>query len=129
MISSAAAETVPLIFDTDMGNDIDDALALGLIHAFQRRGDCHLIAVTLTNDHRYASPFVDLVNTFYGYGDVPIGVVRGGATQGDGNYLRELACVKTTGSPAIPTSSAKAARPRRPRPCCGGHWLPRRTAP
>ena len=46
--AAAGAEgPVPLIFDTDMGNDVDDALALGLIHAFQRRGDCRLIAVTL----------------------------------------------------------------------------------
>ena len=102
MISSVAAGPVPLIFDTDMGNDIDDALALGLIHAFQRRGDCRLIAVTLTNDHRYAAPFVDLVNTFYGYGDVPIGVVRGGVTHGDGNYLRELACAEDNGQPRYP---------------------------
>ena len=49
-----------------------------MIHAFQRRGDCCLIAVTLTKDHPYAAPLVDLVNTFYGYGDIPIGVVRDG---------------------------------------------------
>ena len=100
--TAQAQRPVPLIFDTDMGNDIDDALALGLIHAFQRRGECRLIAVTLTNDHRYAAPFVDLVNTFYGYGDVPIGVVRGGVTHGDGNYLRELACAEDNGQPRYP---------------------------
>ena len=99
---SAAAGPVPLVFDTDMGNDIDDALALALIHCFERHGECRLIAVTLTNDHRYAAPFVDLVNTFYGRGDVPIGVVRGGVTHGDGNYLQELACAEDNGRPRYP---------------------------
>ncbi len=99
---ASATESVPLIFDTDMGNDVDDALALGLIHAFQRRGDCRLIAVTLTKDHRYAAPFVDLVNTFYGYGEVPIGVVRGGVTLGESNYLRQLACAQDNGQPRYP---------------------------
>ena len=34
-----AAEPVRLIFDTDIGNDVDDALALAVIHALQSRGE------------------------------------------------------------------------------------------
>ena len=30
----------PVIFDTDMGNDIDDALALAMLHALSDRGEC-----------------------------------------------------------------------------------------
>ncbi len=102
MTFPASAEPVPLIFDTDMGNDVDDALALGLIHTFQRRGDCRLIAVTLTKDHLYAAPFVDVVNTFYGYGETPIGAVRGGVTLGEGEYLRRLACAEDNGQLRYP---------------------------
>ena len=51
-----------LIFDTDMGNDIDDALALGVIHALQSRSECTLLAVTLSKDNELAGPFVDLIN-------------------------------------------------------------------
>jgi inosine-uridine nucleoside N-ribohydrolase len=100
--AAGAQGPVPLIFDTDMGNDVDDALALGLIHALQRRGDCRLIAVTLTKDQRYAAPLVDVVNTFYGYGEIPIGVVRGGVSPGEGNYLRQLACAEDNGQPRYP---------------------------
>lgn len=77
---SAALRPVPLIFDTDMGNDVDDALALGVIHALQSRGECKLLAVTITKDEDLSAPFVDLVNTFYGRGDIPIGMVKGGVT-------------------------------------------------
>jgi purine nucleosidase len=81
------AGKVSLIFDTDMGNDVDDALALGVIHALQSRGECELLAVTVTKDHPLAAPFVDAVNTFYGRGQIPIGVCRGsGKTPDEGKY-------------------------------------------
>ncbi len=90
-LAAAAAEPVRLIFDTDMGNDIDDALALSVIHALESRGECELLAVTLTKDNPKAAPFVDAVNTFYGRGHVPIGVVRDGVTKEEGKYLGAVA--------------------------------------
>jgi hypothetical protein len=78
--SAAVSAPIPLIFDTDMGNDCDDVLALGLIHSLQSRNLCRLIAVTITKDHDQCAPFVDAVNTFYGRGDIPIGVCRSGVT-------------------------------------------------
>ncbi len=82
-----AAEPVRLIFDTDMGNDVDDALALGVIHALQTRGACELLAVTVTKDNNLAAPFIDAVNTFYNCGEIPIGVVRRGKTPQPGKFL------------------------------------------
>lgn len=79
-LAGKTQQPLGLIFDTDMGNDIDDALALALIHALQDRGECRLLAVTLTNDTPHAAAFVDLVNTFYGRGAVLVGLVRKGAT-------------------------------------------------
>jgi len=69
-----------IIFDTDIGNDVDDALALGVLHALESRGKCRLLAVTVSKDHPQAAPFVDAINTFYGRGQIPIGVVRDGPT-------------------------------------------------
>lgn len=88
---SLRAAPVPLIFDTDMGNDIDDALALAVIHALESRGEAKLLAVTLTKDNPKAAAFVDAVNTFYGRGEVPIGVVRDGSTKQEGKYLGAVA--------------------------------------
>jgi len=81
------AAPVDVIFDTDMGNDVDDALALGLLHALESRGECRLLAVTLTKDHLLAAAFTDAVNTFYGRGDIPIGAIRGGPTPKQEKYL------------------------------------------
>ncbi len=80
------AAPVKLIFDTDMGNDVDDLMALCMIHNLQTRGAVELLAVTITKDHPQAAAFVDAVNTFYGRPEVPIGVVKGGATPEPGKF-------------------------------------------
>ncbi len=82
------AEPVPVIFDTDMGNDVDDAMALAMIHSLEKRGACKLLAVTVTKDHPKAAAYIDALNTFYGRPDTPIGVVRDGATKDEGKYLK-----------------------------------------
>jgi inosine-uridine nucleoside N-ribohydrolase len=69
-----------VIFDTDMGNDVDDALALAMLHAFQSRHEVNLVAVTISKDNKWAAPYVDLVNTFYGHAEIPIGTVQNGKT-------------------------------------------------
>jgi inosine-uridine nucleoside N-ribohydrolase len=82
-----AKEPVKLIFDTDIGNDVDDVLAIAAIHALQNRNECELLAVTITKDNKYAAPMVDLLNTFYGRPNIPIGIVKDGVTKEDGQYL------------------------------------------
>lgn len=82
----ARVEPVRLILDTDMGNDVDDLMALCMIHSLQKRGACQLLAVTVTKDHPQAAAFVDAVNTLYGYPDTPIGVVRDGAAKEAGKF-------------------------------------------
>jgi len=77
---------LPIIFDTDIGNDVDDALALGVIHALEDRGECRLLAVTITKDHALSASFVDAVNTFYGRGEIPVGIVRDGPTPGESRF-------------------------------------------
>ena len=85
-LSLTAKEPVKLIFDTDMGNDIDDAMALAMIHSLVSRGECELLAVTVTKDHPQAAAFVDLINTFYGRPDIPIGVVKDGMAKEPSKY-------------------------------------------
>jgi inosine-uridine nucleoside N-ribohydrolase len=85
--SLISAAPVPIIFDTDIGNDVDDVMAMAMIHQLQKRGACKLLAMTVTKDHPKAAPFVDAVNTFYGRPDIPIGVVRDGPTKEQGRFL------------------------------------------
>jgi inosine-uridine nucleoside N-ribohydrolase len=58
-----------------------------MLHALESRGECRLLAVTVSADHALAAPFVDAVNTFYGRGHIPIGVVGQGGVALDSRYL------------------------------------------
>ena len=84
--SVALAEPVKIIFDTDMGNDVDDALALAMLHSLQTRNEVELLAVTLTKDHAEVAPYVDAINTFYGRGEIPIAKTDSGITPGQSRF-------------------------------------------
>ncbi|WP_165249877.1 nucleoside hydrolase [Paludisphaera soli] len=99
---AAEPEPVGVIFDTDICGDVDDVLALGMIHSLESRGACKLLAVTVSVDNPKAALFVDLVNTFYGRGRVPVGVVgEGGGAKEDGKYL-PMVDQKDDGKPRYP---------------------------
>lgn len=71
--SACASASVPVIFDTDMGNDVDDALALAMLHTMADRGECDLLGVTLTNAAPAAVPYIRVFNRFYGRESIPVG--------------------------------------------------------
>jgi hypothetical protein len=100
-VRAAGVEPVRLIFDTDICGDCDDVLALGMIHALESRGACRLLAVTISADHELAAPFVDAVNTFYGRGEIPIGVVGQGGVVEKSAFL-SLVEAKDDGRPRYP---------------------------
>ena len=81
--TGAWAQAVPVIFDTDMGNDVDDALALAMLHALESRGECRLLGVTVTKDNPWAPRLASAINIFFGRPNIPIGMVRDGQTQPD----------------------------------------------
>ena len=88
LVGVAKADPARIIFDTDLGNDIDDALALGMLHSLQSRGESVLLATTSTKDHPKSAILLDAINTFYDRPDIPIGAVSLGETQDEGRFLQ-----------------------------------------
>ncbi|MDF1753691.1 MAG: nucleoside hydrolase [Verrucomicrobiales bacterium] len=77
-----AADPVRLIFDTDMANDCDDAGALAVLHALADLGEVEILAV-VTNRKcpgNASAAAADVINTWYGRPDIPIGTDKDGAT-------------------------------------------------
>ncbi|ADI13288.1 nucleoside hydrolase [Truepera radiovictrix] len=70
---SVAARGVPVIFDTDLGIDVDDAGALAVLHALADRGEARLLATIANVNDPYAAAALGAINTFYGRPDVPVG--------------------------------------------------------
>ena len=65
---------INIIYDTDMWGDLDDALALTMLHALQDRGEINLLAVTISSNNRPSAAYADLLNTYYGRPTMPIGM-------------------------------------------------------
>jgi inosine-uridine nucleoside N-ribohydrolase len=83
-------EPVPVIFDTDMGNDIDDVFALALLHGLADRGECRLLAVTSSQPHPLSGPMCDAINAACGRAEVPVGVLRPDPATRPGPYLAKV---------------------------------------
>lgn len=99
---------IPVIFDTDMGNDADDAMALAILNAFIDRGECDLLAVTLTKSSPNAAPYIKMLNTYMGHPDIPIGMTSQQRTPEDGKYLAAIfELKKEDGTPLFPKPEVK----------------------
>jgi len=68
----------PIIFDTDIGTDVDDAGALAILHVLADRGEAEILATVSANQNRWCAPAIDVINTYYGRPDTPIGSSRTG---------------------------------------------------
>lgn len=91
----AAEAPVNVIFETDMGNDIDDAMALDMLYKYVEDGKINLLAVMINKEGSAPAEFVDIMNTFYGH-QVPIGVRYGGdpAEKGGVNFAEVISGMK-----------------------------------
>ena len=70
--SVAAAEPVRIIFETDMGNDVDDVLALDMLYKYQDAGKIQLLLISNNKGNAYSAPFIHLMNDFYGWSGIPV---------------------------------------------------------
>lgn len=75
LTSQGALAGEKLIFDTDLGDDVDDAGTFAVMHALLDRGEIDVLAVGIVNGNVNAVPLADAINTWYGRPDLPIGAI------------------------------------------------------
>jgi len=68
-----------IIFETDIGNDVDDALALVMLYKYMDAGEIDLLGIMINKEGTYPPEYVDIMNTWHGYPKIPIGVIYNGA--------------------------------------------------
>ncbi|MFC1619469.1 nucleoside hydrolase [Candidatus Neomarinimicrobiota bacterium] len=66
-----------VIYETNMCLSVDDVGGLAMIHGLQNRGEAELLAVCLNEVHSSGAAAIDAINTWYGRGDIPVGIYRG----------------------------------------------------
>lgn len=70
---------VPLvIFDTDIGSSTDDLFALEMLYRYDEQKLCRLLGVVVDREGEANADFADVMNTYFGHQDVPIGLVQDG---------------------------------------------------
>lgn len=69
---------IPVIFETDMGNDVDDGLALAMLFRYADQGKINLLGISNNKQSLSSLQFIDLMRKKYGYDQLPIATVRNG---------------------------------------------------
>ena len=76
VVIANGAKPVKVIFDTDMGNDVDDVVALDMFYKYLDRGEVELLGIISSKRELGSVKFIDAMNTLYGYPDIPVGLVK-----------------------------------------------------
>jgi hypothetical protein len=67
---------VPVIIETDMGTDCDDAVDLTFAHRLMDLGAINILAVVTPITNWWSGAAIHAINTYNGRGDIPIGVMK-----------------------------------------------------
>lgn len=67
-----------LIMETDLGNDVDDALAMDMLYKYMDSGKINLLMVGVNKEGTAPVEYMDILNTWYGYPDIPVGSIHNG---------------------------------------------------
>lgn len=80
---------VKVIFDTDIGNDIDDVLALQMLINYQKSNLIDLLGVTISKSNPYAIEYVDGFSRYNQIDNMSIGFIYEGPNTENGKYLKQ----------------------------------------
>ena len=88
--SLLSAQPVKIIFDTDMESDVDDVVALAMLHGLADRGDAEILATISSSLNPWSAPTIDVINTYFGRPDIPIGNVKTKGVYRNSIYAKPL---------------------------------------
>lgn len=89
-VSLLSAQPVKIIFDTDMESDVDDVAALAMLHGLADRGDAEILATISSSLNPWSAPTIDVINTYFGRPDIPIGNVKTKGVYRNSIYAKPL---------------------------------------
>jgi len=81
-------ESVVLILDTDISGDYDDVGAMAVLHALADMGEAQILGVVASNQSPLVAPTIEVINTYFGRKDLPIGAPKKSGTSRDSRNLQ-----------------------------------------
>ncbi|MFD0713173.1 nucleoside hydrolase [Paenibacillus sp. GCM10027626] len=79
---------IPVILDTDMGPDCDDAGALAVLLSLANQGEAEILGVMHCTSSPWGSGCISAINTYFGRADIPIGTLQDGCFLNDAVYQK-----------------------------------------
>ena len=76
--SNYEQKDIRIIFDCDMGSSTDDLFALMMLYRYMDMKRCTLLGVICDRMGAANADAIDVMNNFYGYPDIPVGLERQG---------------------------------------------------
>lgn len=81
------ADPVSVIFDTDIGNDIDDVLALQMLFNYEKQQKVKLLGITISKSNPRVVDYIDGYCRRNGRNDMPLGYAYAGVNPEPGKYV------------------------------------------
>jgi inosine-uridine nucleoside N-ribohydrolase len=94
-------EVQTVIFDTDLGNDIDDVLALQMLYNYQEKGLIDLIGITVSKSNLNVVRYIDGFNRFNHKPEIPIGFAYNGVNPDSGKFVCQTLNTIVDGQPIL----------------------------
>ncbi|MBQ7300038.1 MAG: nucleoside hydrolase [Clostridia bacterium] len=82
------ADAKKIIFDTDLGGDCDDVGAAAVLCNLARAGEAKIVAATYCIGNPWGGWFLKYELDFFGFGDVPVGVLKDEGFMWEPNYAK-----------------------------------------
>ncbi len=89
------ASPVKVIYETDFTLDVDDVGGLAVLHALADQGEAEILAITYNEVQEGADHALDAINTWYGRGDIPIGLYDKPLVDPDDEFSRYIDTLAT----------------------------------
>lgn len=67
---------VDIILDTDLGEDVDDAFDMGILHGLADNGEVNILAVGYSRTNNWGAAAIETINRYYGRGHIPVGMCK-----------------------------------------------------
>lgn len=78
---------VSVIFDTDVGNDIDDVLALQMLFNYEKQQKLKLLGITISKSNSRVIEYLDAYCRLHGHPDMPLGYAYNGVNPEPHRYV------------------------------------------
>lgn len=98
-----------IIIDTDLGSSTDDVATICMAYSYMRQGRAELLGIVVDRMGEQNAVFADILNTYYGFPRIPIGLCRNGVENPQifTDYAHIAEKTRTDGSPLFARTQTK----------------------